>query len=118
MNDRFGQEKRSFQRAKCVRPVQFQLKDPRFYGGCQSQDLSEGGVQIDLNDFLPLNTEIIVQLQLASEKIVDCVGRIVWVQKMPFTDRYRAGLRFDETNSLLGSRRNIQRYVDNYTQTN
>lgn len=102
------EEKRLFRRVSCSQPVHFQFKDPSRFGGCLSRDLSEGGIQINLNDFVPLGTELILQIQLAPEKAVECVGRVVWVRGLPLMDRYQAGLEFLQSGFLWDSRKEIR----------
>ncbi|OGX08873.1 MAG: hypothetical protein A2Y03_10845 [Omnitrophica WOR_2 bacterium GWF2_38_59] len=89
------QEKRSFQRVACRNVVKFKIKDSLESGGCLARDISDGGIKINLNEFVPLHSEVNLEVQLATQRIVDCVARIVWIEKMPFMDRYQAGLEFD-----------------------
>jgi hypothetical protein len=92
-------ERRSFPRLRHAEAVQFQFKNPRYFGGCLSCDLSEGGARLRLNDFIPLNTQLILQIRLAAERVVDCVGRVVWVQKERYGDSYQVGLEFSDAPS-------------------
>lgn len=105
------EEKRRFPRVTFKQPVQFQLKDPLQTGGSLSFDLSEGGIRIRLNDFIPLMAEVSLQIQLSIEQIVDCAGRVVWVRKVPFSDSYHAGLEFAATESLEGVREKIRQWI-------
>lgn len=67
-----------------------------------SCDLSEGGVRLAMNDFVPLGAELILQIHLAAEKVIDDVARVVWVRKIPSAERYEVGLEFsgDRIRSL------------------
>jgi Tfp pilus assembly protein PilZ len=103
-------ERRQFNRIRRAQPVQFQLKDPSQYGGCLSCDLSQGGIRVQLNDFIPLNTEMTLQIRLSDESVVDCPCRVAWVEKSRFSDRYQAGLEF-EGESTLDSQRKIHRFL-------
>ena len=105
------EEKRLFRRVSCSQPVHFQFKDPAQFGGCLSRDLSEGGIQITSNDFVPLGSELVLQIQLATEKAVECVGRVVWVRGLPLMDRYQAGLEFLQSGFLWDSRKEIRGLV-------
>ncbi|MBU0467647.1 MAG: PilZ domain-containing protein [Candidatus Omnitrophica bacterium] len=105
------QEKRSFQRVECRNLVRFKLKDSAESEGCLAHDISDGGIKINLNEFVPLNSEVNLEVQLATQRIVDCVARIVWIEKMPFMDRYQAGLEFD--NDRL--ERNAKIKIHGYT---
>jgi len=92
MEEHNMEDKRQFRRMAHSGPVQYQFKDPSQFGGCVSRDLSEGGVHIRMNDFMPLNTELTLKIRLAGENVVECSGRVVWVEKSRFGDSYQAGL--------------------------
>ena len=87
-------ELRVFHRFAHAEPVQFQFKDPNQFGGCLSRDLSEGGIRIRLNDFVPLETELMLKIRLADGNTVECSGRVVWIEKARFGEYYHAGLEF------------------------
>ena len=114
MEQYLKEEKRRFSRIIFKQPVQFQLKDPIQLGGSLSFDLSEGGVRIRLNDFIPLAAELTIQIQLTIEQTVDCVGRVVWVRKVPFSDSYHAGLEFIATESLGRVKEKIRQWIHTY----
>jgi len=95
MNEGDGKERRQFNRVMLDEPVRYQLKDPAQFGGCISCDIGKGGIRININDFIPLNTELALEVQLSSEQIVDRRGKVVWVEKLRFSDRYQAGIEFE-----------------------
>ncbi len=105
-------EKRRYERIPFRQPVQFQSKDPAFRGGSLSCDLGEGGVRVDMFDFVPLDTELTLEIRLAIEKIVGYVGRVVWIRKFPFADRYQAGLEFSGDKSFLASKRQLHEFIE------
>ena len=109
-------ERRSFCRFHCANPVRFQFKDPKRFGGTLSCDLSEGGLRLHMSDFVPLNTEITLQIQLADESIVECPCRVAWVEKNRFSDRYQAGLEFIESGSILDSKKKIRGFLSHSMQ--
>lgn len=88
------EERRRFHRFRHAEAVHFQWKDPRYFGGCLSCDLSEGGIRFHSDDFIPLNTPLTLQIQLAGDRVADCMGHVVWVEKERFADRYQVGLEF------------------------
>ena len=104
-------ERRNKQRIQFDEPVEYQLKDPRFFGGCLSSDLSETGVKIFLNDFMPLHSELVLRLPLLDGKVVDCMGRIVWIEKLAHMDRFQAGIEFEDIDSLGQSQSEIGKIV-------
>jgi len=107
-----SEEKRNFKRVRWNEPVEFRFKDPFKYGGCLSKDLSLGGIRIQISEFLPLNSELSLQVRLVNHKVVDCTGRVVWVEKLPFVDRYQAGLEFSEDDSIFDSRKKINHFIE------
>ncbi|MFH1360533.1 MAG: PilZ domain-containing protein [Candidatus Omnitrophota bacterium] len=103
-------EKRRFKRVRYQEPVHYQFKEQGKFGGCLASDLSEGGIKISMNDFVPLHTEIAMRLKLQDvPHVVDLTGRVAWVQQVPYSDRYRAGVEF--VNESSNAREGIQSYV-------
>ncbi len=77
-----------------------------------SGDLSESGIRIDTYDFVPLGTELTLQVRLAIEKVVEYVGRVAWVRKFPFADRYQVGLEFSNDRSFLAAKQQLHEFVE------
>ena len=111
MKEPMESERRHFYRFDHSQPVRLEFKDPSQAGGCLSYDLSEGGVRVRLNDFVPPNTELALQIQLDNARIVECIGSIAWVEKSRFGDYYQAGLKFVGGDSLLESQRKINGFL-------
>jgi len=104
-------EKRKFKRVRFTEPVSFHLKEPHNFGGCLARNLSEGGIQLNFNEFVPLDTEMTLQLKLDfPSKVVDVTGRVTWLQRVPHSDRYAVGLQFTKAEPL--SYEKIRRYVN------
>ena len=104
-------ERRRFPRFPFREPIQYQLKNSHRFGGCLAGDISEGGIRVNFNDFIPLDTHIIVQVFLTMGRMVECIGRVVWVQKLPFSDRYQAGLEFIDSDSSAEAKKEIRHFV-------
>ena len=116
MEDTHSQDKRRFHRYTHKEAVEIRFKDPARFCGCLSVDLGGGGVRVYLNDFIPINTEVALEIMLTDEQIVNCTGRVIWVRKERFNDHYQVGLEFtgDETGRLIQNR--IGRYfLSQYT---
>ena len=104
-------EKRRYRRVRFSEPVGFHLKTPNNFGGCLARDLSEGGIQLTLNEFVPLNSEITLQLKLSRfPKVVDVTGRVAWLQRVPYSDRYAVGLEFAKNETL--SSQEIRQFIN------
>ena len=111
MNEHLIDEKRLFRRVNHSESVHFQFKDPAHFGGSLSCDLSEGGVRIRLNEFVPLHTELALDVRLRGEHVVHCIGHVVWIEKARFGDSYYAGLAFSKSDSLLMSQQSIGKFL-------
>ena len=108
-------ERRRFPRLPFHEPVQYQLKDTHRFGGCLAGDISEGGIRVNFNDFIPLKTQIAVQVFLTLGRMVECVGHVVWIQKFPFSDRYQVGLAFLDGDSSAEAKKEIAQFVSHAT---
>jgi len=91
--------------------VEVLLTDSPEPRGCVGCDLSESGIRLNLTDFLPINKEVSFKIHLADEKVVDCRGRVVWVKKSPFADRYEAGLTLIEEEPNLISKFELRQFI-------
>jgi len=106
-----SREKRISERMAHKAPIQFFSKDSGPLTGCIAKDISESGIQINLNDFLPLNTELTLNIQLDAKRTVECAGKVVWIRKLPVSDRYLAGLEFSRDDSLLNPKAEIHHFI-------
>ncbi len=104
-------EKRVARRINFREAVRYELKDPAYFKGCVAYDLSETGVRLRLAEFLPLNTEVVLNLTLQSGQTIECMGRIVWISQIPFMDNYQAGVEFSNPELLFDARRQIKQLV-------
>lgn len=77
-----------------------------------SCDLGEGGIRVDIYDFLPLNAEVTLRIRLAVERVIEYAGRVVWIRKFPFAERYQAGLEFSKEKSFLASKRELHEFIE------
>ena len=104
-------ERRRFKRIFHGEPIQFSSKNAPEPMGSLSRDLSSGGIQLSLNDFVPLGTEMELKVTLRTGAVLDCQGKVVWVRQVPFSDRYQAGLEFIAEQMDLVSRNKIHQYI-------
>ncbi len=105
-------EKRRYRRIQFRQPVQFQSPNSAVEGGSLSCDLSEGGVCVDVFDFVPVGSELTLQIRLAPDRIVEYVGRVNWVRKLPFAERYQVGLEFSGDRAFLTAKRQIHDFIE------
>jgi len=104
-------EKRQFKRAVFREAVQYQAREASDYGGCLAHDVSEGGIRINSNDFIPLDTEVSLSIRLHSDHVAELAARVVWIQKLPYAERYQVGLEFVHGSSNMESKEDIRNYI-------
>ena len=103
-------EKRRFQRVEFREPVRYHLKNDSTFGGCLAYDLSEGGMRINFNEFVPVNSEMILNATLPhANKVVDIKGRVAWLRQVPYSDRYHVGIEFTALDPV--SHEELRTYV-------
>ncbi len=94
-------EKRATTRFRASLPVQFRYLTK--INNALTHDLSEGGLSFTTNDFIPVNTQLFVAV-LPKEEPLRAGGTVVWVQKMPYGDRYNIGVKFTDINAYNKAR--------------
>ena len=107
-------EKRKSERVKFQEAMDFQWKDTSLSGGCLACDLSERGVKINFNEFVPLNSEIELTFKFKDQpQVVTLLGKVVWVRQVPFSERYQLGLEFtgNDPDSISESSQEIHDYI-------
>jgi c-di-GMP-binding flagellar brake protein YcgR len=88
-------EKRASERKRIYAPVRYQLKSSQVFGAASSCDISEGGLRLNFEKFVPNNTEFLLQMNLPTmPKIINALGKVVWANRLPHSDRYQLGLKF------------------------
>jgi len=93
----FFKEQRQSLRVSLYSPLRFQIKSSRKFGSTVSRDISLGGIRFLTDNFVPVGTSMILEVNLGdTPNIVNAIADVVWTQKLPHTDRYQMGLRFSE----------------------
>jgi hypothetical protein len=107
-----AQEKRIFQRGRFTDPVQFHSLDEQHSGGSIACDVSEGGIRLNAGQFVPVDTELSLQIQFAKDNVWHCIGRIVWVEEIPLNERFRFGVQFSRVDFKPLFQQQIQSYMN------
>ena len=96
-------EKRQAQRIRVNLPVSFeQLSGERSAGKTVTRDLSLTGLRMNMPSFFPPDTPFVVKLNFPEvNRIIEGLARVVWSQRIAFSDQYQAGLHFSEINPLF-----------------
>ncbi len=109
-------ERRQFQRLPFKEAVQYNFRETSNTGGCLACDIGEGGIRLTVPDFIPLDTELGINLLIPNpSKVVGISGRVVWVQRIPSLDRYQIGLTFADNDSEMQAKKIIAQYVKTQT---
>ena len=112
LDDIIKPDQRKSLRVKFQEPVQYHFKEAKNFGGCLAYDLGIGGIRVNFHEFVPPQTEIKLQLQLGqNQKLVDLMGHVVWVQKIPYSERYQVGVEFKWPDFLSSSKNEIFKYI-------
>jgi len=102
--------KRSAPRARFTYPVQYEELEINVAGGSVGFDISEGGIRIKFNEYVPVGTVVNLYIHL-KDGIIQCSGRIRWMKKYPYSDHFQAGLQFESAENFFDSRTKINNYV-------
>jgi c-di-GMP-binding flagellar brake protein YcgR len=67
-----------------------------------SKNISESGIGIHANVFLPVNTQIKIEVTLKdSHKIITAFAKVIWIKRFSTNDFCEAGLKFFNTSNEM-----------------
>ena len=90
-------EKRQYPRFAFSEPVSYQHTEGSQELGSMGEDISQGGVRIRVNEFLPLLKILNLRLHLNNpSRVLDVKGQVVWVRELPLGETFDVGIRFLE----------------------
>jgi c-di-GMP-binding flagellar brake protein YcgR len=102
-------EKRTAPRWDCRVPIMCRRGSD--FDSAQTLDISRGGVGLLTRKFIPVNTNMIMEIALSPHAApVMVLGRVCWVQKSASAESYRLGMNFTEIAS--DSRNRLAGYLD------
>lgn len=93
------ENKRQFPRFSFNEPVGYQRGGRSSFEGSVAEDISQTGLKLSVNEFIPLNTVLDLQIQLPGQmNLVPARAKVVWVKEVPHRDdAWEVGLQ------LIGS---------------
>lgn len=92
-----------------MRYKKIQMHQQEFQGSLM-HNLSARGVRMTVHEFLPLNSNLALEIPLTSTaKVVQGTARVVWVNKSGQGEQYEAGIEF--VNLSQGDHGRIARFV-------
>jgi c-di-GMP-binding flagellar brake protein YcgR len=96
-------EKRQAKRIRVNLPVSYELLgEERHPGKTVTRDISLTGLRMNMPSFFPKDSPLLVKMNLTeANRFIEGIARIVWSQRISFSDRYQAGLHFSELNPLF-----------------
>lgn len=92
------EERREFRRWDSRIPLQYKRVDrfDELFKGSVAHNIGLGGVKFVTNEFISVTQRLAVILPLPPAKMVTAVSKVVWVRKLPYSDRYEVGAQFTE----------------------
>jgi len=88
---------RQFPRIDFAEPVEYRLNEGIPASGSLGYNISEGGVRLRTDQFIPLNADMVLNFRLNSDAPLSVPGKVVWVQKVPHAESYQVGVQFDDS---------------------
>jgi len=100
-------EKRRSKRYSCSVPVD--SKGTGVFAGSQAVDISKGGAGIIVSNFIPIDTEMPVEIDITPEgEPILAVGKVQWIRELSQKDSYRVGISFDDVKA--GSKSRLRKF--------
>jgi len=106
LTNRLG-DKRQAPRFKMHLPVTYKFISNPDYSKTVTRDISKTGLKFISEGFLTPLSEVALQINLFS-KVLSPTAKVVWSERIPYTDRYYSGLEFNEFN------KSESRYLEDY----
>ena len=89
-------EKRKVSRLKSSLPIHYDSSAYGKSGATQTHDISECGVSIVCEEFMPRSSRMSLQINLAANKFVGVDGEVKWANRIAHSYWYRVGLEFKD----------------------
>jgi len=88
-----AKEKRSYVRIKFAEGARYWLTQYPIAEGSLAQDLSERGIRVNLDRFIPVRSDLDIQFILPTSSLpIKTKGRVAWIKNIPLSDRFEAGI--------------------------
>lgn len=102
-------EKRKALRLKSSLPIHYDSSGDVLGGAGLTEDISEGGVSMLCEEFIPRLSRMPMRISLMPDKSVAATGEVKWAQRIAHSYRYQVGLEFKDISN--DARRSISEYV-------
>ena len=70
-----------------------------------AEDLSEGGIRLSSPELFPVESRVLLDLDTPSlDDPIRVLGKVVWVEQVPYADQWRVGVEFSDVPKDMRSR--------------
>lgn len=90
-------DKRQAQRFRMHLPVTYKVIAGSDFAKTVTRDISNTGLKFISEGFIAPLTEVALQINLFS-KMLTPTAKVVWSERIPYSDRYYSGLQFNKFN--------------------
>ena len=88
-------DKRQYSRFSFNEAIAYQTAGETSLSGALGGNISQGGVRIRIQKFIPLRTLVYLKIHLTNpERNIPVKGQVVWIMEVPHSDTYDAGIEF------------------------
>ena len=95
-----NRDRRKFCRVLSDFPIQLQpvpQSRPGKIFNSLTQDVSEGGMKVSSFNFHPVNSRFMLEMLVSDDvEPIRSVGRVVWVEQLPYQDSFKLGIEFTD----------------------
>jgi len=103
-------ERRQSKRIGFDGPVTCQISHVNRIDGCLGCDVSDGGLKAIVHYFVPVQTEVHIQVKLGEiTGNMEFQSKVRWIIKIPYSEMYYIGFQFQQPNVI--SQRRIRIYI-------
>ncbi|MEA3640235.1 MAG: PilZ domain-containing protein [Lamprobacter sp.] len=90
-------ERRRQERVRYADPVQVKLIEDGHQRphALLAEDVSESGLALTAPDMVGVGSTILMDFEVATATIIRLIGRVVWVARAGYQERYRLGVEFE-----------------------
>lgn len=102
-------ERRKAFRVRSDLPLRYDSVAESKHGNTITQDISEGGLRMLLDEFIPKFSKVNLRVNLHPDNLIELNGEVKWVQQIAYSSGYQAGIEFKDIPT--DARRSISEYV-------
>ena len=79
--------RRQFVRIPFYEAVGYQRLEQSSLEGSLAGDISQGGLKLSVNEFIPLETVLELQIRLPGQiQVIPARAKVVWIKELPYRD--------------------------------